>query len=419
MVSWQDYVPDNPNPGSGSLSPGYDPERGRVVVSPETASAINQYMGANNVPNTADRINALRRGYSAYNASAAATPSAPSMPSLSSSGGSSGGWGGGWGGGGGGGGGGPTGVTQAQFDWATGLLGQGQPDPLTATTLDLPAYRSKFHPEMYNQLMRRFNRGVRMDTRTANRAYNQLGRFTRNNFTNAYRNPRARAAMMNQAPGMNQAQMARMFQNQGVAPEVAGEQLEGASAADRAFQNLWGVLGANEQQAQRNRLNAIAQDRQTTANALRIAALQGRTGIGLQKAGAKDEWRTRVEEQRNALRQQEALANWQRANQVGDVNFQTSSEYRNNVIQALLGMLPNLAEGVKLPGDLGPIFGLPPEPSKGGGGNKPKGESFGEGPAKGGKRSYAGGSKWFNERTGKYKPGTPPRILRRARNKGK
>ena len=277
-------------------------------------------------------------------------------------------------------------MTQARFDWATGLLGQGQPDPLEANTLDLPGYRSQFHPEMYNQMLRRFNRGVRRDTRTANRAYNQLGRFMRNNYTNAYQNPRARAATINQAPGKSPAQMARQFQNQGLDPSLAGEQMEGASAADRAFQNLWGVLGANENQAQRNRLNSVGQQRLDTQNALQIAAMQGRTGIGLQKAGAKDEWRTRVEDARNQLRQQEALANWQRQNQVSDTNFTTSSEYRNNVIQAILGLLPGLGEDVELPEDLGAIFGQPaePEPSKGG---KGRGEKFGGGRGSGRRRS--------------------------------
>jgi hypothetical protein len=308
----------------------------------------------------------------------------PTSPYPSLGGGGGGGFSYG-GGGGGGGGGGPAGITQAQFDWATNLLGQGEPDPLTATRLDLPAYRSKFHPQMYNQLLRRFNRGVNRDTRTANRAYNQLGRYTRQNYRNAYENPNLSPATMAEAPGLNQKAMARFMQNQGIDPEVAGAQLEGAGAADQAFGNLWATLGANEDMAQRNRLNAIRQDRMTTDNALAIAALQGRTGIGLQKAGAKDEWRQRVEDARNAIRQQESLASWQRENQVADTNLSTSSSYRNNVIQALLGMLPNLAEGVNLPGDLGPIFGIP-ENGPQGGGNKPNNERFGEGEGKRGKR---------------------------------
>jgi hypothetical protein len=382
--------PDSYTPGSQTGTYNAAPyDAGRVIVSPESNALAEQIRQAQGLPNTTDTLNNLRRGVAQYNAGGGSPAPSP-YPSLGSTGGSGFSYGGG---GGGGGGGGPAGMTQEQFDWATSLLGQGQPDPLVANRLDLPAYRSKFHPQMYNQMLRRFNRGVKTDKRTANRSYDQLGNFIRNNYTNAFQNPRARAANINQAPGMNSTQMARMAQNQGVDPSVVNEQMQGASAADRAFQNLWGVLGANETQNQRNRLTGVREQRGDTLNALRIAAMQGRTGIGLQRAGAKDEWRTRVEDQRNAQRQQEALANWQRQNQVGDTNFTTSSEYRNNVISSLLGMLPGLAEGVNLPGDLSDLFGLPENGPQGGGGKKKKPEK-----RFGGKDSGTG--KRVNQRSG-------------------
>lgn len=301
--------------------------------------------------------------------------SAPSSPSLSLSGGGGGSWGGGWGGGGGGGGGG--GIDQAQLDWISDLLGRGEPDPITANRLDLPAYRSKFHPQIYNRMMNRFNRAVGIDQRRANAAYQRLGKFTRKNFRNAYTGPNARFATMAQAPGMDQRQMARMAQNQGVDPSVVGEQLEGAAAADQGFRNLWSVLGANERQAQQNRLGAIRSDRATTADALRIAALQGRTGIGLQKAQAKDAWRQRVEDARNAIRQQEALANFQQANTVQQFNATNSNSFRNNLISAFIGLIPSLAEGVDMP-DINELLGIEPGVS-----NKIPGEKIGSGPGKG------------------------------------
>jgi hypothetical protein len=282
--------------------------------------------------------------------------SMPSYPTQSYSGGG----GGGWGGGGGGGGGGPAGITQEQMDWIAQMLGKGQVDPLEAIKLKLPKFRSKFRPQMYNQLLRQLNRGVQRDTRTANQAYNQLDRFLGQNYTNAFNNPNAMYGTMQGAPGMGAQQMARMAQNQGVDPATVATQFEGAGAADRAFGNLWNVLGATEDRAQRNRLTAAKQDRQATQNALAIAALQGRTGIGLQRAGAKDEWRQRLEDMNYQRRLQQAMGNWTQRNQVAATNVQNDVAYRNSLIQALIGMVPSLAEGTTMP-DIEDLLGLPPE----------------------------------------------------------
>lgn len=324
------------------------------------------YSGTNREIRAADR--AFTGAYSGVGSS----PTPSMYPSYSSSGGGGGyGYGGGYGGGGGGGG--PTGITQAQLDWISKLLGQGEPDPERAERLRLPAYRSRFHPQMYNQLMNRFNTAVGIDQRRAAQAYNNLGQFAKRNYTNAFTGPNARFATMAKAPGMDARQMARLMQGQGLNPSIAAAQMQGAGAADQGFRNLWSVLGANEDLAQRNRLANIGEDRATTANALRVAALQGRTGIGLQKAGAKDEWRTRVEEARNQLRQQQALANWQRRNQVTDTNLTNTTSFRNNLISAIIGLVPNLAEGVELP-EIGGLLGNAPPVRKGGRKGKGGGE---------------------------------------------
>lgn len=342
-------------------------------------SAIGQYLGpqASNSQNVRDAL----VGYTNTFDWGGSGGSAPAAPSLSPSGGSSGGWGGGWGGGGGGGGGG--GMDQAKFDWAVKLLSQGQPEDLAFNRLKLPKYRGKFRGKQYDVLLNKFNRGVRQDTRTANRAYNQLGRNLRQDYRNAFTNPNATYGTVGQAPGMGQKAMARMMQGQGIDPSVAGAQLEGAGAADKAFGNLWNVLAANEDLAQRNRLQAVGQQRQTTNEALRAAALQGRTGIGMQRAGALDEYRAARDAAINQRLQQQALANWQQRNQVNATNFETDAEYRNNVISSLLGMIPGLAEGVTMP-EIEALLGdtsltvTPKEPKKG-----PRNEKIGEGPGRG------------------------------------
>jgi hypothetical protein len=340
LYSSSKYNPRNVQPES------YEP--GRVY------SPISNYLSSHGSPVNPTTLQGAFRSAINYRPDSSAAPSMPSLSGLS--GGSSGGWGGG---GGGGGGGGAGGITQAQLDWITRMLSKGQVDPLKASRLKLPAFRSKFRPQMYDQLMGRFNQAVGRDTRTANQSYNQLDRFLRSNYTNAFTNPNAAYGTMQGAPGMSALEMARVAQNQGVNPATVATQLEGGAAADQAFGNLWNVLGANENVAQRNRLTAAMQDRQATQNALAIAALQGRTGIGLQKAGAKEEWRTRKEDTNYQRRLQQALQNWQQRNQVAATNVQNDVAYRNSLMQALMGMVPSLAQGVALP-DVNEVLGLAP-----------------------------------------------------------
>lgn len=374
-TSMADYY-SNPatNPG-GYVPTSSVPGREHLV------SAIGEYLGpqASNSQNVRDALVGYTNTFDWGGSGGAAPPAGPMMM------GGGGGGGGGWGGGGGGGGG-PAGMDQAQFDWAVKLLGQGQPQDLAFNRLKLPKIRGKFQDRQYDVLRRNFNRAVQQDTRSANRAYNQLGRNLRQDYRNAFTNPNATYGTMAQAPGTDQRAMARMMQSQGVAPEVAGAQLEGAGAADQAFGNLWKVLAANEDLAQRNRLQAVGQQRQTTNEALRAAALQGRTGIGMQRAAALDEWRANRMEQINQRLQQQALANWQQRNTVNTTNFETDAEYRNNVISSLLGMLPGLAAGVTLP-ELDILLGdtrlTAPQGTPRRERNRPRNEKIGEGPGTG------------------------------------
>jgi hypothetical protein len=174
----------------------------------------------------------------------------------------------------------------------------------------------------------------------ADTAYTNLGNYLSQNYSNAFNNPNAQYATAGQAPGMDQAAMARLMQSQGGGAGLAGQQMEGAAGADQAFGNLWRVLAGNEDRQQQNRLNRVQTDRGTTNMALDAALLGGQTGIGLQRGQAQSAWNQQAEAARNQIAQQEALANWQRANDVSDTNMTNSNSYINAQMQALLGLMP-------------------------------------------------------------------------------
>jgi hypothetical protein len=262
----------------------------------------------------------------------AATPAPVYKNSLGSSGRSGGGGGGGGGRGGGGGGSAAPTMTQQQLDWAMSILSGGKPQAQTATALDLPDYKP-FDGAMYDQMQTGLNSALATDRAAATDAYGNA----RTNLTANYRNAFSAAPQV-QAPGQSQSALARMLQTQGVDPSTMDQENGFAAGADRAFQNLFTSLGANEDLMQAGRLRSVDQDANTTNRALDIAGLQGTTGIGLQRSQAQTAWQQRADE----LAQREAEATWQRQNQVSDANQQTSTAYRNSQVEALLGLLPSL-----------------------------------------------------------------------------
>ena len=248
-----------------------------------------------------------------------------------------GGGGGGGRGGGGGGGAAPT-MSQAQLDWLAKMLAGGKPKDVVAGTLDLPEFQGKFDPTMYNQLTTQLGRAGQQSRGAATASYNDLDKYLTSNYKNAFAGGPPQAT----APGMDQQAMARLMSSQGVDPSMNAANAEGAAAGNSAFANIWGLLGANEDTAQRNRLNRVATDRGTTNRAIDAAMLQGNTGIGLQRSQAQSQWQQQADAARNQIAQQEAMANWTRQNQVADTNAGNMNSYRNQQIQALLGLMPSL-----------------------------------------------------------------------------
>src|SRR4029453_3812806 len=178
-----------------------------------------------------------------------------------------GGGGGGAGGGGGGGGGGAAGITQAQMDYIAQLLGAGRPKQGQASQLNLPEYKGMamrpFDPSQFDLLQKQFGEAVTSDRAAAAEAYGNLNNYLNSNYRNAF----AGGGPTGAAPGMDQQAMARMLQSQGVNP-ANNAQLnnaqQGMAGANAAFGNLWGLLGATEDTAQRNRLLRAQQDQGTT-----------------------------------------------------------------------------------------------------------------------------------------------------------
>lgn len=254
-------------------------------------------------------------------------------------GGSGRGRGGGGGGGGGGGAAAPT-MSQAQLDWLADMLGRGAPKPGVAAKLDLPDLGA-FDPAMFNLLDTQLTKAGQTDIGTARGAANTA----RTNLTANYRNPFAQYTQA-QAPGMDQAAMGRLLQGQGVDTSVMAEEAAAMAGANQAFRNVWDMGRINEDLAQGSRLRNVDTRLGDTINAINAAVMGGRTGIGLQRTQAQQDWKTRQQQQA----EQEAMANWERGNAVSDQNAQGSAAYRNQVIQTLLGLMPDLyGTTLKLP----------------------------------------------------------------------
>ena len=273
---------------------------------------------------------------------------------------SSGGGGGGYGGGGGGGGGGAAApqMSQAMLDWYTSMLKNSKPYDNTFTAIDLPDWQdvniSPFDNSMYSGLRDSLGQAYTSDSAAGKTAYDNYENYLNQNYSNPYQN--ATYATSQNVPGQTQLAMQRMLQSQGQNPNMASDTYRQGQTSDQAFSNLLALAGTNEDVAQRNRLSAVQADRGTTQRALDMARLQGNTGIGLQEGQAKQAWQGRADDrallnaqQRAQLAQQEALANWQRGNEVGDTNNAAKSSYYNNVLSQITALLPQLiAQGGSL-----------------------------------------------------------------------
>ena len=246
------------------------------------------------------------------------------------------------------------------MDQIAALLGGGRPGAQTASTVDLPDYqaptRAAFDPSMYQNLLGQWQGAVGQDRGTAQKAGDDLLAFLSANYSNAYTNGNNTYAQAGQAPGQSIGQLQQLLQGQGVDPSILAAAYGERIGADQAFGNMWrSNAAATDTQHQGN----LARAKTDQQNWLQGIDAQGRAGtaqIGLAQGQAQNRYNERGEEfaredamRANDIAMQEAMANWQRANQVSDQNTSTDASYRNSVIQALLGLVGTMPAGVNVP----------------------------------------------------------------------
>ena len=225
-----------------------------------------------------------------------------------------------------------------------------RPQAITASTLDLPDFQGTFDPSQYAALRTGWSSALEQDRGTANQATQNLLSFLTSNYSNAFNNGNNTYATAGQAPGMSQGDMQTLMQGQGVDPSstpLAGE-MAARAGADQAFANVWRSGAANEDTAQRNRLNNAQIQNQDVMARINAIGLQGNTGINITEARARSEYEQMVAERNAEIAQQEAMANWQNQNQVQQMNASNANDYNNQVLQTVLGLVGE-AEGLNFP----------------------------------------------------------------------
>jgi hypothetical protein len=215
-----------------------------------------------------------------------------------------------------------------------------------------------FDASMYDTLRGRLGQAVAQDAGTANTAFDQLKSTLSSNYQNAF----AQLPQGGQS-GMDQQAMQRFLQQQGVDPSVAGAAQGEQAGSNQAFANLWRSGAANEDSMQQGRLANADISRQDTLNRLRAEGLRGSTGIDMQQGAAQRDYNTRTEDwarqdwqQGQDRAYQDAIANWQRGNQVSDTNTTTQNGWTSDMVQALLGFIPSMGSGVQLPPAIANLF---------------------------------------------------------------
>lgn len=272
------------------------------------------------------------------------------------------------GGGGGGGGGGPAGLDQATLDWLFGQIGAGRPQDIQFNPIDLPEL-NPFDTSQYDTARAGVTSGIDAMRTRGNQALDQaLGEI------NQFKNPFA-GGMQTTNPDLA-AQMAAMARANNATTALQGVTGEGIQA-DRAFGNAQALMAGAEQSRNAANKRAIGGDRRTMETNL---GLEGNMlGLGVNMAQAKA--RGAYDERAEALRQQEAMLNWQRNNQVGDTNASNRNAWNSGLMQTLMSIISARAPGTTLPTDWASWYGSAPAAAVPGAmpGRMPGAVSFGSG----------------------------------------
>ena len=257
--------------------------------------------------------------------------------------------GGGRGGGGGGGGAaGPQGLDQATLDWLFGQMGQGRPQQLTQTMLDLPdpsQYLGAFNAAPYDVARQGIQQGIEGIRGRGNQAFN-----TAQTELNQYRNPYGTGL---QAINPDQyAAMERMAQANNATGALADVSNQGLQA-NQAFGNVQALLAANDQARQAANLRALGADRQMMETNLGLEGNMLNLGVNMGQARGQTAWDQMVRQAQLEAANQEAAQNWQRGNTVGDTNVANRNAWNQGLMQTLLSIIGARAPGTTLPTDTG------------------------------------------------------------------
>jgi hypothetical protein len=311
---------------SGMLYGEYNRDRNRAAAEsgtpiPTTNASMSGWWGAMRSP---------------YQPGGLATTTTPTNT------GSSGGGGGGYGGGGGG-----SGITQAMIDAMVRTLGI-MPTQQTYQNVDLPDFQGQniaaFDPSMYQMLAQQLQSGITADQ--ANITSNQAA--VTDTLNQNYQNPYANAQVVQGAPAspVGGALAASTGGDSGAVQQASQAVAGGNADSQAAFQNLYNVLSAANQQSQGSRMNQVAMDANYARQGL---AAQGRAmsgQIGLQQSQAHEAWAQRDAERRyqnNLMGQQwnreEAQTNATGRQAATQANWQAQNDARTARIQPLLDLI--------------------------------------------------------------------------------
>ena len=255
------------------------------------------------------------------------------------------------GGGGGGGAAGEAGLDQATLDWLFAQMGRGRPQDLTYNPLDLPdpsKFFGQFDTSLYDQAGQGVNTGIEAMRARGNTAFDnalaEAGRYT-NPYAGGMQtvNPDHMAAMQ---------RMAAANDAMGQLQQTVGE----GAQADRAFGNVYALMAANDEARQAANLRAINADRQMMDTNLGLEGNMLNLGVNMARAKGKSAWDQMLAQLGFDTATQEASANWQRQNTVGDTNVGNRNAWNSGLMQTLLSIVGAKAPSATLPADVGGFY---------------------------------------------------------------
>lgn len=239
------------------------------------------------------------------------------------------------GGGGGGGGGTPPPDYSAWGGWAA----QAQPGMISYSPLEQQYL--EWDPAMFDQARAGVATGIADARKRGGTAFDLAAQQYAN-----YRNPYA-AGPQATNPGVDPALIRSMQAWGGAGSGAAALQNNYANTADAAMGNIYDLLGSVGEQYNTDLRNAVQGDRMQFDQGMDMANNELNLATDMAKARAYADWRQRDMDARN----QTAMMNWARRNQVNDQNTSTTNQWNSGVLDAILSMIGSGGTGIPVAGN--------------------------------------------------------------------